>query len=163
MLRLLLSHSMFRIQYSDGIRPSLLATLSLSVNIGGSNHYQLIHSLQKNNIVQCSFVLEALHSLDRQSFTSVPFPYKNIPYRIHSDENMTDILTHAIILQHLSPFLCRNFLNILDIGTGHGYLAFAMAKILLFKGYTHFRITGLDSSLQSVTECQRLNEIFVCG
>jgi protein-L-isoaspartate O-methyltransferase len=42
---------------------------------------------------------------------------------------MTDIFTHAMILNNLSDHW-KNNAKILDIGTGHGYLAFVIANIL---------------------------------
>ena len=43
---------------------------------------------------------------------------------------MTDILTHAVVLQSIESWLNIPSVKILDIGTGHGYLAFTIAKIL---------------------------------
>jgi hypothetical protein len=36
----------------DGISPALLATISLSQNIKGSNHQELVNSIKKSNIIQ---------------------------------------------------------------------------------------------------------------
>ena len=42
---------------------------------------------------------------------------------------MTDIFTHAVILNSLDGFW-KPKLKVLDVGTGHGYLAFLTAQIL---------------------------------
>ncbi len=40
---------------------------------------------------------------------------------------MTDLFTHAIILNNVEPHLkIKDNLKVLDIGTGHGYIAFAI-------------------------------------
>ena len=55
---------------------------------------------------------------------------------------MTDIFTHAVMINTLSS-QWKNNMNILDIGTGHGYLSFLISKILS-KKKMNFSITGID-------------------
>lgn len=42
---------------------------------------------------------------------------------------MTDIFTHAIIMNNLTHSWNNN-VKVLDIGTGHGFLTFLIAKVL---------------------------------
>ena len=95
----------FGISVYEGISPELLATMSLGQGIKGRNHQELIESLRKNNIVQSERIIWALKELDRQKFTSDKDPYENKPYSISGKEKMTDILTHAVVLQALEPWL----------------------------------------------------------
>lgn len=67
--------------------------------------------------------------IDRQLFTKTINPYENKPYPISKGEKMTDIFTHAVIINNLTPYWKDN-IKILDIGTGHGYLCFLIAQIL---------------------------------
>jgi protein-L-isoaspartate O-methyltransferase len=40
---------------------------------------------------------------------------------------MTDLFSHAIILNNIEPHLkLKNNIKVLDIGTGHGYVALAI-------------------------------------
>ena len=69
-----------------------------------------------------------MQSVDRGCFVNDKNPYLNKPYKIAGKENMTDIFTHSVILQSI----CENVVDgskALDIGTGHGYLAFILDKI----------------------------------
>lgn len=52
MLSGLLRSCFSRISVYEGISPSLLATMSLSVNIGGKTHEELIDNLVKAQLVQ---------------------------------------------------------------------------------------------------------------
>lgn len=52
MIHKLTLKSLFKISVYEGISPSLLATMSLSVNIGGKTHEQLVHNLLKNKLIQ---------------------------------------------------------------------------------------------------------------
>jgi protein-L-isoaspartate O-methyltransferase len=53
--------------------------------------------------------------------------YDNKPNKISKGQNMTDLFTHAIILNNVEPHLkIKDNLKVLDIGTGHGYIAFAI-------------------------------------
>ena len=68
-----------------------------------------------------------LSQLDRALFTSETKVYHNKPNKISKGQTMTDIFSHSIILNNLEPQLkLKSNPKILDIGTGHGYLAFAI-------------------------------------
>lgn len=118
----------------EGISPSLLATMSLSVNIKGRNHNELIENMVKAGLIQNEEEINAYKSLDRKHFTSFQNPYENKPYSISNREKMTDIFTHSVIISNLTPHW-KNSLRVLDIGTGHGYLPFLISKILQNKGF----------------------------
>ncbi len=58
---------------------------------------------------------------------------------------MTDIFTHSIVLQNISSHLKRgNGHKVLDIGTGHGYLAYTLFKIFESNGLDSQKIYGID-------------------
>jgi protein-L-isoaspartate O-methyltransferase len=119
----------YGINVYEGISPSLLATMSLSVNIKGRNHNELIDNMVKAGLIQDREEIDAYKSLDRQHFTSLHNPYENRPYAISNRENMTDIFTHSIIVTNLTSHW-KNNIRVLDVGTGHGYLSFLISKIL---------------------------------
>ncbi len=90
-----------RISVYDGISPALLATISLSQNIKGSNHELLVNSLKSSNIVQSPHILTSLKKLDRSLFTHELKAYDNKPNKISKGQNMTDLFSHAIILNNI--------------------------------------------------------------
>jgi ubiquinone/menaquinone biosynthesis C-methylase UbiE len=68
---------------------------------------------------------------------------------------MTDIFTHSVIVSNLGPYW-RNNMNILEVGTGHGYLAFLIAAILEKKGFKDYKINGLDINEVAINFCKDL-------
>jgi len=52
MLQRLIRKSLNKISVYDGISPSLLATMSLSVSIRGKTHEELIDNLVKSQLIQ---------------------------------------------------------------------------------------------------------------
>ena len=68
---------------------------------------------------------------------------------------MTDIFTHAVVISNLSATWKKN-MRILDIGTGHGYLSFLIAKILKNKGLEGHSINGIDIYKESIEECEKI-------
>jgi methylase of polypeptide subunit release factors len=66
---------------------------------------------------------------------------------------MTDIFTHSVIISNLSQHW-RNGMNILDIGTGHGYLSFLIANILNNKGFSDYSVVGVDIHAEAIKYCQ---------
>lgn len=110
----------------QGISPSLLATMSLSVNIKGCSQADLVDNMVKAGLLQNKHEIDAFKSIDRQLFTSASSPYDNRPYPISSHQNMTDIFTHSVMISNLHSYW-KNNIKILDIGTGHGYLPFLIS------------------------------------
>ena len=125
-----------------------------------------------------------MRDLDRKWFVSEKgkgkednrAPYLNKPYPITNGEKMTDILTHSVILQNIEPHLLlidqlfiskdgafhkelgsRKCIRILDIGTGHGYLAFAIAKIIekanLLEKLSVI-VKGIDIHKEAIEKCE---------
>lgn len=89
--------------------------------------------------------------------------YENRPYKIKGGQNMTDIFTHAVILERLAEQL-QNMamdtnnkdikqLRILDIGTGHGYLAYVISSLIssiFAKNKLKPYIYGIDSNSAAI-------------
>jgi protein-L-isoaspartate O-methyltransferase len=122
----------------DGISPALLATMSLSQGVAGRTNDELIDSLVKANIIRSRQLEAVMRTLDRKWFISEHTPnyYLNKPYKISGGQTMTDIFTHAIILEEVCLRIQQivssgsgKYFTVLDIGTGHGYLAFAIAAL----------------------------------
>jgi len=76
--------------------------MSLSANIKGSNMNELALSLQKAGLVSSEAELAAWKDVDRRLFTKSKNCYLNRPCPISKGENMTDIFTHAVIVNSLS-------------------------------------------------------------
>ena len=105
----------------------------------------MVDSLLKNNIIQSPVLSQALREVDRKLFTTEKNPYLNRPYSISKKEKMTDILTHSVILQTVEPYLYKTTASILDIGTGHGYLTFTIARILeIANQLQNQKVKGID-------------------
>ena len=114
----------------------------------------MVDSLVKSNIISNAKLISAVKSVDRGRFINDQNPYLNKPYRISGKENMTDIFTHSVILQSI----CENLVDgskVLDIGTGHGYLAFILNKL-----NPNTEILGLDSNEKAIEKCKLLKEHF---
>lgn len=84
---------------------------------------------------------------------------------------MTDIFTHAVILQKMTENLSdiaskqtTKFINILDIGSGHGYLSFVLTAFMRKVALNHhnrfnYQITGIDTLPKTVEYCQKLQKL----
>ena len=68
---------------------------------------------------------------------------------------MTDIFTHAVIINNISQYL-TNDVKILDIGTGHGYLAFLIDQIIKNKGLSGHSVIGIDINEKSIEFCKEI-------
>lgn len=88
----------------EGISPALLATMSLSQGVKGSTNSELIDSLVKSNIIHNKKLESTMKQIDRKLF--IPqlgghrTYYENKPYKISGGQTMTDIFTHAVILEN---------------------------------------------------------------
>ena len=78
---------------------------------------------------------------------------------------MTDIFTHAVVLEKVTGHLESRLINkknwrILDIGCGHGYLAYVIAKYFekVINGVEHLQcsILGIDAIGEAVDSCREL-------
>ena len=65
---------------------------------------------------------------------------------------MTDIFTHAVMINSLGPYW-RNKMRILDVGTGHGYLSFLIARILQNKKLEG-EVIGIDIHEEAINKCR---------
>jgi protein-L-isoaspartate O-methyltransferase len=137
----------------EGVSPSLLATMSMGVNIGGQSQRELVASLRKAQLIGGEHEAQAWESVDRRYFTKAVNPYLNRPCGISKGENMTDIFTHAVIISNLSAHW-QPKMRVLDIGTGHGYLALLIAKILDCKDMGGYEIRGVDVHQEAIDKCK---------
>jgi tRNA1(Val) A37 N6-methylase TrmN6 len=69
---------------------------------------------------------------------------------------MTDIFTHAVILQQIHQYL-KDGCSVLDIGTGHGYLPFVLGQLR-----TRMKIVGLDINANAIEMCNQIREKVKC-
>ena len=84
---------------------------------------------------------------------------------------MTDIFTHAVMLDRITDFLKRKIesksqqsISVLDIGTGHGYLAYVIAAFMDRMAQEHsykgeFDITGIDAIQACIKYCEDLGSV----
>lgn len=100
MLKYLTTSIARSINVYQGVSPSLLATMSLAVDIKGDTHAQLVDSLLKARLIPADEVA-AWNQVDRGHFTRTEKPYQNKPYPISRGQTMTDIFTHAVIINNL--------------------------------------------------------------
>lgn len=63
-----LYRNFFQISVYEGISPALLATMSLSQGVKGTNNDELITSLVKGNIIRNATLQRVLKRLDRKDF-----------------------------------------------------------------------------------------------
>lgn len=149
MLKILTTTLKRGINVYEGVSPSLLATMSLAVNIKGTNQTELVSSLVKANLIEAKDDVPAWLAVDRKYFTKGANPYLNKPCPISNGESMTDIFTHAIVVNNVSQTL-RDKVKVLDIGTGHGYLSFLIAKILEGRSISNYEIRGIDINEEAI-------------
>ena len=89
---------------------------------------------------------------------------------------MTDIFTHAVLLEDCCSKIetileqkandRKNKLRILDVGTGHGYLAYAISAYLTqhHKQIVQFEVVGIDSNEKAIEFCNSIkNDVFGSG
>jgi methylase of polypeptide subunit release factors len=69
---------------------------------------------------------------------------------------MTDIFSHAVIINNLCDRL-KQKVRVLDVGTGHGYLAFLIAKILERRNIVDYSITGVDINEEAIQFCRNIH------
>ncbi len=75
MISQLLRTLRYKVNVYEGISPSLLATMSLSVNIKGTTQAHLISNMVKANLISNDAEINAFKELDRQLFTTAKNPY----------------------------------------------------------------------------------------
>lgn len=86
-------------------------------------------------------------------FTADSKAYDNKPKKISKGQNMTDIFSHAIVLNNIQPHLTlKPRPKILDIGTGHGYLAFAVWNLALTLSKQP-QVLGIDCYDECIQKC----------
>lgn len=82
MLQIITTTLRHSINVYEGVSPSLLATMSLAVNINGNNQAELVQSLVKANLIENKNDVSAWEQVDRKYFTKSPNPYLNKPSKI---------------------------------------------------------------------------------
>lgn len=72
---------------------------------------------------------------------------------------MTDIFSHSIILNNIQPYLKVNDkVKVLDIGTGHGYLAFAIWMLAKELNKNPKKVLGIDCYEECVEKCNQVKK-----
>jgi protein-L-isoaspartate O-methyltransferase len=113
--------------------------------------------------------------IDRKLFISETLNdqnyYQNKPYLISEGQTMTDIFTHAVILEEVSHSIeefvsvhSDKEMTVLDVGTGHGYLSFVIANFINevlthTKNSLNYRVIGIDCNSKSIEQCNALKNI----
>jgi len=81
---------------------------------------KLLKTLIENNYINTQKVLNCMLQVDRKDFTNTN-PYKDQPQYVSHKASISAPHMHAFALEKLSPFLTEG-INVLDIGSGTGYL-----------------------------------------
>ena len=100
-----------------------------NVNMLSSNE-ELVDFLVDNGVLKTSAIIDAFITIDRKDFVPVSVKnqaYENIPLPIGHGQTISQPWTVAFMLEFLSPEYGH---NILDIGSGSGYQAALLAKIV---------------------------------
>ena len=70
---------------------------------------------------------------------------------------MTDIFSHSIILNNIEPQLkLKPEPKILDIGTGHGYLAFAIWMLAVELSKSPKQLLAIDCFDECIEKCHKI-------
>ena len=80
----------------------------------------LLKSLIDNKYIQTQSVLNCMLQVDRKDFINVN-PYQDSPQLVSHNVTISAPHMHAFALEYLAPFLTEG-INVLDIGSGTGYL-----------------------------------------
>jgi protein-L-isoaspartate(D-aspartate) O-methyltransferase len=126
----------------NGISSDLLLTLSMNHDSGEviTSNPALVDSLKKRGAIRSTAVEIALRLVDRADFVREDgVAYEDKPQKIGCKATISSPHMHAIALEALAPQL-RPGMQVLDVGSGSGYLTACMA--LMVVGESNGRGTG---------------------
>ncbi|KAF8449687.1 protein-L-isoaspartate O-methyltransferas-like protein [Terfezia claveryi] len=98
----------------------------------------LVNNLWKHGLLRTPRIREAMVEVDRAQFTR-EMPYEDSPQRIGYDATISAPHIHANALETLKEYI-KPGSNVLDIGSGSGYLCAVMAHLVAPNG----KVTGID-------------------
>ena len=98
----------------------------------------LLNQLRAEHVIKSDKVYNSMLQVDRADFTS-SFPYYDSPQTIGYNATISAPHMHAYALEYLAPY-CTNNINILDVGSGSGYLTVALSKMINDTG----RVIGIE-------------------
>lgn len=153
-----------KIKSFDHLPPDLLITLSLQ-HQNFTTYPSLISHLKVSNILKTDVIEKILLSLPRNFFledSSLNNENKNFnqikPFQIGFSQAMTDIAVHCHCLEAIYRHIPQeNHLKILDIGTGSGFMAFALYYLAQeFTNNSDNFVLGVDIYNEFIEKCRKL-------
>uniref|UniRef100_A0A383WIY6 protein-L-isoaspartate(D-aspartate) O-methyltransferase n=1 Tax=Tetradesmus obliquus TaxID=3088 RepID=A0A383WIY6_TETOB len=119
---------------------------TVSKPLGGARTSQdeLVDYLIRSKLVKSARVADALRAVDRGKYVNTAYAsrtdaYQDHPLAIGEGQTISAPHMHAICLELLEPHLTPGA-RVLDVGSGSGYLAAAMAKMVAPDGF----VLGVD-------------------
>lgn len=88
----------------------------------------LLDNLMKKGVIKSNKVYEAMSKVNRRDFTDSS-PYDDTPQYIDCNATISAPHMHAFALEYLKDFLAPGS-NVLDVGSGSGYLTVAFSKMM---------------------------------
>ena len=110
----------------------------------------LLDQLKLENIIKTDKVYNSMLQVDRADSTKSHHPYYDSPQGIGYNATISAPHMHAYALEYLAPY-CTNNINILDVGSGSGYLTVALSKMINDSGKV-IGIEHIDSLYQKSIE-----------
>ena len=109
----------------------------------------LLNHLKYENVIKSDQVYNSMLQVDRADFAPNS-PYYDSPQSIGYNATISAPHMHAYALEYLAPY-CTNNINILDVGSGSGYLTVALSKMINDSGKV-IGIEHIDSLYQKSIE-----------
>jgi len=100
---------------------------------------ELVDNLKAHKILKTDKVIEAMLAVDRKNYTEEMPPYEDAPQSIGYGATISAPHMHAHALELLKDQLSDG-MNVLDIGSGSGYLVACFAHLVGEKG----KVIGID-------------------
>ncbi|KAI3653741.1 hypothetical protein MP228_001688 [Amoeboaphelidium protococcarum] len=104
-----------------------------------ASNSKLVENLVKVGVVRDERVVQAMKQTDR-AFYAPHLPYQDSPQYIGHGATISAPHMHAHALQAVSEYLRRENCNVLDVGSGSGYLSACFARVIGPTGH----VVGID-------------------
>ncbi|KAJ1725730.1 hypothetical protein LPJ53_000209 [Coemansia erecta] len=104
----------------------------------GNTNDELVARLTEKHIIKSEPVISAMRAVDRGHFVDYQ-PYQDSPQTIGYGATISAPHMHGYALENLKPYL-QSGMNVLDVGSGSGYLTACMAAMVGTSG----RVVGID-------------------